>query len=164
MKARGRRPRAFIVFECLKPGWNIRTRFWNYYLSNSLIIHTALTQPAHLILARWIGSETQWKTGWKHGRVLKPVFETISNTDANFLNLHIDKATKIRGDKQLYLITHFTKQSLNLNYLLPTLNVMGRFLNNPKHKRPFFFLINILAQWWRPRVLVHFQPCFTLPT
>ena len=31
------------------------------------------------------------------------VFETISNTDANFLNLHIDKATKTRGDKQLCL-------------------------------------------------------------
>ena len=28
------------------------------------------------------------------------VFETISNTDANFLNLHIDKATKTRGDKK----------------------------------------------------------------
>ena len=27
------------------------------------------------------------------------VFETISNTDANFLNLHINKATKTRGDK-----------------------------------------------------------------
>ena len=54
---------------------------------------------------------------------LKPVFETISNTDANFLNLHIDKATKTRGDKQLYLITHFTKQTLNLHYLLLKLNV-----------------------------------------
>ena len=41
------------------------------------------------------------KTSWKHGRVWTPVFETISNTDANFLNLHIDKATKTRGDKQL---------------------------------------------------------------
>ena len=40
------------------------------------------------------------------------MFETISNTDANFLNLHIDKATKTRGDKQVYLITHFTKQTL----------------------------------------------------
>ena len=39
------------------------------------------------------------------------VFETISNTDAIFLNLLIDKATKTRGDKQLYLITHFTKQT-----------------------------------------------------
>ena len=54
---------------------------------------------------------------------LKPVFETISNTDANFLNLHIDKATKTSGDKQLYLITHFTKQTLNLNYLQLKLNV-----------------------------------------
>ena len=32
----------------------------------------------------------------------KPVFEIISNTDANFFNLHIDKATKTRGDKQLF--------------------------------------------------------------
>ena len=69
---------------------------------------------------------------WSGGWVKKPnekrventaVFETISNTDANFLNLHIDKATKTRGDKQLYLITHFTKQTLNLNYLQLKLNV-----------------------------------------
>ena len=71
--------------------------------------------------------ETQWKSSWKHGRVCKPVFETISNTDANFLNLRIDKATKTRGDKQLYLIAHFTKQTLNLDYLLVTLNVMEQF-------------------------------------
>ena len=67
------------------------------------------------------------------------VFEMISNTDANFLNLNIDKASKTHGDKQLYLITHFTKQTLNLNYLLLTLNVMEQFLNNPKQGRPFFF-------------------------
>ena len=68
------------------------------------------------------------------------VFETIStSTDANFLNLHIDKATKTCGDKQLYLITHFTKQTLNLNYLLLTLNVTVQLLNYPKQKRPFFF-------------------------
>ena len=69
---------------------------------------------------------------------LKSVFETISNTDANFLNLHIDKATKTRGDKQLYLITHFTKQTLNLNYLLLKLNIMEQVLKNPKQKRTFF--------------------------
>ena len=33
---------------------------------------------------------------------LKSVFEIIWNTDANFLNLHIDKATKTHGDKQLF--------------------------------------------------------------
>ena len=69
---------------------------------------------------------------------LKPVFEIISNMDANFLTLHIDKATKTRGDKQLYLITHFTKQTLNLNYLLSTLSVTVQLLNYPKQKRPFF--------------------------
>ena len=80
-------------------------------------------------------NENELKTRpWK-----KPVFETISNKDANFLNLYINKATKTRGDKQLYLITQFTKQILNLNYLLLTLNVTEQFLKNPKQKRPFFF-------------------------
>lgn len=48
---------------------------------------------------------------WSGGWISKPnekrventaVFETISNTDANFLSLHIDKARKTRGDKQLF--------------------------------------------------------------
>ena len=72
----------------------------------------------------------------------KPMFETISNTDANFRNLHIDKTTETCGDKQLYLITHFTfltKQTLNLNYLLLMLSVTEQFLKNPKQKRQFFF-------------------------
>ena len=108
------------------------------HFSNSLIIHVALTQPEHLILVRWMSLETQWKTSWKHGRVWRPCrFEIISNTDANFLNLHIDKATKTRGDKQLYLITHFTKQTLNLNNLLLTLNVTVQLLSYPKKKRPW---------------------------
>ena len=93
------------------------------------------------------------------------VFETISNKDANFVNLHIDKATKTRGDKQLYLITHFSKQTLKLNYLLLTLNVTVQLLNYPKQKRPFFSKFKFsLAQWWRPRALAHFQPCCSLPT
>ena len=65
-------------------------------------------------------------------------FETISNTDANFVNLLIDKGTKTCGDKQLYLITHFTKQTLKLNYLLLMLNVMVQLLNYPKQQTPFF--------------------------
>ena len=84
------------------------------------------------------GFRNPMKNELKTRPCLKPVFETISNTDANFLNLHIDKATKTRGDKQLYLITHFTKQTLNLNYLLLKLNVTEQFLKNPKQKRPFF--------------------------
>ena len=38
---------------------------------------------------------------------LKAMFEIISNTDANFLNLHIDKATETRGDKQLFNHTFY---------------------------------------------------------
>ena len=57
----------------------------DYDFSDSLIIHAALTRAEHLILVRWMGLETHWK------RVENTaVFETISNTDANFLNLHID--------------------------------------------------------------------------
>ena len=113
-----------------------------------------------------MGLETQWKTSWKHGRVWKPVFETISNTDANFLNLHIDKATKTRGDKQLYLITHFTKQTLKLDYLLLTLNVTKQFLKNPKQKRPFFLISKFkfslndgdLVFWFTFNFAVYFRP------
>ena len=36
-----------------------------------------------------------------------------------FFNLRIDKATKTHGNKQLYLITHFTKRTLNLNWVIP---------------------------------------------
>ena len=56
--------------------------------------------------------------------------EIISNTNANFLNLHIGKATKTLGDK-LYLITHFTKQTLNQNYLPLAMNVTAQLLNYP---------------------------------
>ena len=56
------------------------------------------------------------------------MFEAISNTDANFLKLHIDKATKTSSDKQLYLITHFTKK--NFNPKLFTANVECNEWNN----------------------------------
>ena len=67
----------------------------------------------------------------------KPVFETILHMDVNFLNLHIDKATKTRREKQLYLITHFTKQTLNPNDLLLTLNVTEQFIGQVKKKHMF---------------------------
>ena len=52
---------------------------------------------------RWV-----WKPNEKRIENMA-VFETISNTDANFLNLHFDKATKTRGDKQLYLGLVYTE-------------------------------------------------------
>ena len=33
---------------------------------------------------------------------MKNELKTRPNTDANFLNLHIDKATKTRGDKRIF--------------------------------------------------------------
>ena len=70
---------------------------------------------------------------------LKAVFEIISNTDANFLNLHIDKATKTRGDKQLFNHTFY---GTNFRPKLFTANVeyvTVQLLNYPKQKSPFFF-------------------------
>ena len=52
---------------------------------------------------------------------LKPVFEIISNTDANFVNLHIDKATKTRSDKQLRFNHTFYKT--NFKPKLSTANI-----------------------------------------
>ena len=83
------------------------------------MIHAALTQPEHLILVNVDGFRNPMKNELK----ITPCLDIISNTGANFHHLHIDKTRKTHDDKQLYLITHFTKQTLNLNYLLLTLNV-----------------------------------------
>ena len=94
---------------------------------------------------------------------LKPVFEIISNKDANFLNLHIDKETNN------YLITHFTKQTLNLNYLLLFLNVTVQLLNYPKTEKPILFLnfkfsLNggDLVFWFTFNLAVDFRPKMAL--
>ena len=70
---------------------------------------------------------------------LKPVFEIISNTDANFLNLHIDKATKTRGDKQLFNHTFY---ETNFKPKLFTANVEcnGTVVKLPKTEKPIFSL------------------------
>ena len=70
---------------------------------------------------------------------LKPVFEIISNTDANFLNLHIDEATKTRGDKQLF---NHTVYETNFKPKLFTANVEcnGTVIKLPKTEKPILFL------------------------
>ena len=77
--------------------------------------------------------------------------EIISNIDANFLNLHIDKARKTHDDKQLYLITLFMKQTLNLvNYLLLTLKC------NSFSKFKFSLNGGDLVFWFAFNLAVHF--------
>ena len=62
----------------------------------------------------------------------------ISNMDANFLNLHIDKATKTRGDKQLFNHTFY---ETNFKPKLFTANVEcnGTVIKLPKTEKSILF-------------------------
>ena len=62
----------------------------------------------------------------------------ISNTDANFLNMHIVKAIKTRGDKQLYLVTHFTKQT-STKLFTASVECNGIVINLPKTEKAILF-------------------------
>ena len=84
---------------------------------------------------------------------MKPVFETLSNTDANFLHLHIDKATKTHGDKQLYLITDFMKQP---KLFTATVECNGTVVKEPKTEKAILFL-NLNSP--SPRMLLSFATC-----
>ena len=70
---------------------------------------------------------------------LKPVFEIIWNTDANFLNLHVAKATKTHGDKQLFNHTFY---ETNFKPKLFTANAEcnGTVIKLPKTEKPILFL------------------------
>ena len=70
---------------------------------------------------------------------LKPVFEIISNTDANFLNLHIDKATKTRGDKQLFNHT-FYETNFKPKFFTANVECSGTVIKLPKTEKPILFL------------------------
>ena len=67
------------------------------------------------------------------------MFETISNTDANFLNLHIDKATKTCGDKQLYLITNLKKKNFKPKLFTVKVESNGTVLKEPKTEKAIPF-------------------------
>ena len=79
-----------------------RKRVLKIMFSNSLITHAALSQPEHRILVRWMGLETPMKNELKTWPCLKLY------TDANVLNLHIDKERKTQCITINNLITHFT--------------------------------------------------------
>ena len=71
---------------------------------------------------------------------LKTVFEIISNTDANFVNLHIDKATKTRSDKQLRLNHTFYETNFKTKLSTATVECNGTVIKLPKTENPIRFL------------------------
>ena len=140
---------------CIKPGRIFMSRLLNNLRAFHASTHAKLRVSADM------QADIDW---WL---AFLPLFnvsgETISNTGANFLNLHIDKATKTCGDKQLYLITHFTKQTLNLNYFLLTLNVTVHLFNYPKTEKAILFLnlnsrsMVVTVVWFTFNLAVHFR-------
>ena len=69
----------------------------------------------------------------------KPVFEIISNTDANFLSLHIDKANKTRGDKQLFNHT-FYETNFQPKLFIANVECNGTVIKLPKNRKAHSFL------------------------
>ena len=99
---------------------------------------------------------------------LKPVFQIISNTDANFLNLHIDKATETRGDKQLFNNT-FYKTNSKPKLFTASIECNGTVIKLPKTEKPIFFLnfkfsLNggDLVFWFTFNLPVDFRPKMAL--
>ena len=81
------------------------------------------------------------KNEFKPRPCLKPVFEIISNTDADFVNLHIDKATKTRSDKQLRFNHTFYETNFKPKLLTANVECNGTVIKLPKQKSPFVFEI-----------------------
>ena len=68
------------------------------------------------------------------------MFEIISNTDANFVNLHIDKATKTRSDKQLRFNHTFYETNFKPKLFTANVECNGTVIKLPKTEKPIRFL------------------------
>ena len=95
---------------------------------------------------------------------LKPVFE-ISNTDANFVNLHIDKATKTRSDKQLRFNHTFYETNFKPKLFTANVECNGTVIKLRKTEKPIRFLnfkfsLNggDLVFWFTFNLTVDFRP------
>jgi len=81
----------------------------SFILFLKLINYSCSSHPTR---ASYSGQVNGFKNPMKNELKTTACLEIISSMDANFLNLRIDKARKTHEDKQIYLITHFTKQTL----------------------------------------------------
>ena len=100
---------------------------------------------------------------------LKPVFEIISNTDANFVNLHIDKATKTQSDKQLRFNDTFYETNFKPKLLTANVQCNGTVIKLPKTEKPIRFLTfkfslngGDLVFWFTFNLAVDFRPKMAL--
>ena len=91
------------------------------------------------------------------------MFETISNTDANFLNLHIDKARKTSDDKQLYwqqmIITDnvLYRDIYNKFSYLVTLKDTLQLLKSPKDKNEELLFSKLQFNSFSPITMVSYS-------
>ena len=121
----------YVVRTCLHGDWNHLLKLINYSCSS---------YPTRASYSGQVDEfRNPMKTELKTRPWLKAVFQIIWNTDANFLNLHIDKATKTRGDKQLFNHTFYES---NFKPKLFTANVEcnGTVIKLPKTEKPIIFL------------------------
>ena len=140
---------------------------WNVFLK--LINYSCSSYPTRAPYSGQVdGFRNPTKTVLKTRPCLKAVFQIIWNMDANFLNLHIDKATKTRGDKQLFNHTYY---ETNFKPELFTANVEcnGTVIKLPKTEKPILFLnfkLSLnggdLVFWFTFNLAVDFRPKMAL--
>ena len=97
------------------------------------------------------------------------MFEIISNTDANFVNLNIDKATKTRSDKQLRFNHTFSGTNFKPKSFTANVECNGTVIKLPKTENPIRFLnfkfsLNggDLVFWFTFNLAVDFRPKMAL--
>ena len=103
---------------------------------------------------------------------LKPVFEIISNTsntDGNFVNLHIDKAAKARSNKQLRCNHTFYETNFKPKLVTANVECNGTVIKLPKTEKPIRFLNfkfsfngGDLVFWFTFNLVVDFRPKMAL--
>ena len=94
----------------------------------------------------------------------RPCLKFVFETDANFLSLHTDKATKTRGDKQLFNHT-FYETNFKPNFFTANVGCNGTVIKLPKTEKPILFLnfkfsLNggNLVFWFTFNLAVDFRP------
>ena len=97
------------------------------------------------------------------------VFQISLNTDANFVNLHIDKATKTRSDKPLRVNHTFYETNFKPKLFTANVECNGTVIKLPKTEKPIRFLNfkfslhgGDLVFWFTFNLAVDFRPKMAL--